>query len=927
MVENDTSSVEYQLSTSTGPFDIPFYFIENGHISAWLYTANSDGSYDETTLSLDTDYTLTGAGDSDGGTLTLTEAHDGAILLIARTPDATQLTSYVATGKFPATSHERALDKLTMLIQQIYWWWDDLPLKRPNIFANFYHAKNRFIKYLKNPVDEQDAATKNYTDGLYDGAISHADAQFKRTLRVPESSVNILPSAPNRAWMGLGFDGAGQPKLQDPAGTGLWGYVPAIGSFEKGSLLTQRFEVLLWESTDEYWRWDGAMPKIVLPGSTPDTAGGRGKGKWLDVTDATLRSNLGSDEGQLLIGAPANIEALRGILTTGTGRITTRGALSAGDGGSGTWIFESSDLSSQVSSYPRLFIAPVYDPTGASGAWRLDISDCIHAVQYGVGLMALDTSVDISDLTQPSEPEDTSDTDAMTAYYLQMGQYNAAVFTRQAAEAAAFNKEVLDQIVLWANSQYLIYLPPLPIYITYLRYDGVAPKFKGSFGTNRNNGTMFLTTDALSTEPVIKVTSPTDSEDSRLSGLFMEDIFTASMDFFSVPNYDTFTDNRSARTCYDFNFSGTQIHLDRLYAGGFKRGIINNELWDGYLGEVRLLYCSDPNGSVPAAFIGTIDGDNSNNLQIDHLHIEFSPYSLELGFCEHVTFNVVKCESWRKLDATNYVVKIQAEATKVKINSLHVTTQNSTKTHAIYDAGQFTEINTLWCAGGQSADYPYAGIHWYYGVATNNSKKVIKNAHMNRMYAADGSDPSDYPVILANYQRFDGTLRLSDSYETSLGTITNVKTGLVAVGTQCIVHDVDLIVGAGDKSAGPVFYFKGDGANVENITQTAGNVIYRLAGGNVANNRIGGWGSQFQNTSSGTIYTYGKRTVFLSAATAVSQIYGMVGDIITIVSRVSGSTLVYDASKIVTDGAATIIMTAGKPYQFLMEESGKAVQI
>lgn len=119
---------------------------------------------------------------------------------------------------------------------------------------------------------------------------------FQRTLRVPEASVSVLPSAEDRAWKGLGFDGAGQPKLQDPAGTGLWGYVPAIGSFEKGSLLTQRFEVLLWESTDEYWRWDGAMPKIVLPGSTPATAGGTGKGKWIDVTDATLRANLGSSE-------------------------------------------------------------------------------------------------------------------------------------------------------------------------------------------------------------------------------------------------------------------------------------------------------------------------------------------------------------------------------------------------------------------------------------------------------------------------------------------------------------------------------------------------------------------------------------------------------------------------------------------------------
>ncbi|MCP6657872.1 hypothetical protein NL521_28470, partial [Klebsiella pneumoniae] len=76
--------------------------------------------------------------------------------------------------------------------------------------------------------------------------------------------------------------------MQDPAGTGLWGYVPASGSFEKGSIITERFQVLLWESTNEYWRWDGLLfpPKLVLPGSTPDTAGGRGKGKWIDVTDA-----------------------------------------------------------------------------------------------------------------------------------------------------------------------------------------------------------------------------------------------------------------------------------------------------------------------------------------------------------------------------------------------------------------------------------------------------------------------------------------------------------------------------------------------------------------------------------------------------------------------------------------------------------------
>ncbi|MGI6943542.1 hypothetical protein ACRCL9_30150, partial [Klebsiella pneumoniae] len=65
------------------------------------------------------------------------------------------------------------------------------------------------------------------------------------------------------------------------------------------------------------WRWDGVMPKVVLPGSTPATAGGTGKGKWIDVTDATLRSNLGSSEPGMGAGIskleqPGNVQnALR----------------------------------------------------------------------------------------------------------------------------------------------------------------------------------------------------------------------------------------------------------------------------------------------------------------------------------------------------------------------------------------------------------------------------------------------------------------------------------------------------------------------------------------------------------------------------------------------------------------------------------------
>ncbi|WP_109001807.1 phage tail protein [Klebsiella pneumoniae] len=220
MVENDTSSVEYQLSTSTGPFSIPFYFIENGHIVAELYTQNGD-DFNKTTLTIDVDYYLNGAGDKNGGQLTLLSAHSGATLLIYRDPDATQLTSYLATGKFPATSHERALDKLTMLIQKFGWWWDSLALKRPNIFANYYDALNNRIRNLRDPSQAQDAATKNYVDGQIvdntnawkagDAILDQKiDSNFRRSLRVPDSYVEELPQLSMLEGKILAFSG-GRP--------------------------------------------------------------------------------------------------------------------------------------------------------------------------------------------------------------------------------------------------------------------------------------------------------------------------------------------------------------------------------------------------------------------------------------------------------------------------------------------------------------------------------------------------------------------------------------------------------------------------------------------------------------------------------------------------------------------------------------------
>ena len=72
------------------------------------------------TKTLNTDYTVTGAGVPAGGTLTTTVAYAaGGTITIVRNVPLTQETDYGDADSFPAESHERALDKLTMIAQQV----------------------------------------------------------------------------------------------------------------------------------------------------------------------------------------------------------------------------------------------------------------------------------------------------------------------------------------------------------------------------------------------------------------------------------------------------------------------------------------------------------------------------------------------------------------------------------------------------------------------------------------------------------------------------------------------------------------------------------------------------------------------------------------------------------------------------------------
>ncbi|HEY1083709.1 MAG TPA: hypothetical protein VGE29_15720, partial [Prosthecobacter sp.] len=74
---------------------------------------------DETLLVLGVGYTVTGGNGENGSVLTLAEWDDTHTVTIWRETALTQPTSYESLDSFPAKSHEKALDRITMMVQDL----------------------------------------------------------------------------------------------------------------------------------------------------------------------------------------------------------------------------------------------------------------------------------------------------------------------------------------------------------------------------------------------------------------------------------------------------------------------------------------------------------------------------------------------------------------------------------------------------------------------------------------------------------------------------------------------------------------------------------------------------------------------------------------------------------------------------------------
>lgn len=159
-LSSSQARVQYTLSGSGQTLTVPFKFIAAADLTVIKTVAGVD-----TILVLNSNYTVTGGGSLPAtGAVVMTAGTSGDIITIYRNADLTQPSVYASNDAFPAKTTETALDRVTMMVQQL---------------------------------------------GLL----------VRRSLRIPVSAAetNDLGAVATRRGKVVGFDANGAPSLYDPA--------------------------------------------------------------------------------------------------------------------------------------------------------------------------------------------------------------------------------------------------------------------------------------------------------------------------------------------------------------------------------------------------------------------------------------------------------------------------------------------------------------------------------------------------------------------------------------------------------------------------------------------------------------------------------------------------------------------------------------
>ena len=117
-VSTTTIKNSYSGNGSTTAFNYTFKIFASSELKVYIRTTATGA---ETLKTVTTHYTVSGIGDTGGGTVTFTSGNvptSAQQVILVRVTPLTQTTDYVENDPFPASSHEDALDKLTHQMQE-----------------------------------------------------------------------------------------------------------------------------------------------------------------------------------------------------------------------------------------------------------------------------------------------------------------------------------------------------------------------------------------------------------------------------------------------------------------------------------------------------------------------------------------------------------------------------------------------------------------------------------------------------------------------------------------------------------------------------------------------------------------------------------------------------------------------------------------